>query len=137
MRSFLVHFFTWWNSWTYGLKLFTWQTGERVGEDEFGNVYYRTRGRKVDPTLGFERRWVVYKGLAEASTIPPGWHGWIHHKVDLAPPEETYVPHPWQKPHVENLTGTPFAHRPSGSILNEDPQRPPATGDYQPWTPAA
>ena len=40
--------------------------GEHVGEDEFGNAYFRTRGGKIDPTLGFERRWVIYNGYAEA-----------------------------------------------------------------------
>ena len=37
--------------------------GELVGEDEFGNRYYRTKGGKIDPTLGFERRWVIYNGV--------------------------------------------------------------------------
>ena len=45
--------------------------GEFVGEDEFGNRYYRTRGGKIDPTLGFERRWVIYNGYTEASCVPP------------------------------------------------------------------
>jgi len=39
--------------------------GELVGEDEYGNRYYRTKEGRIDPTLGFERRWVIYKGLAE------------------------------------------------------------------------
>jgi len=137
MRDFLLHVFTWWNGWTYGTKLWTWRFGEKVGEDEFGNVYFRTRGGKIDPTLGLQRRWVIYNGLAEASMIPPGWHGWMHHKTDVPPSEERYVPRPWEQPHQPNLTGTPYAHRPQGSILNEAPQRPPATGDYQPWTPGA
>ena len=70
-----------------------------VGEDEFGNRYYRTRGGKIDPTLGFERRWVIYNGYAEASTVPPSWHGWMHHTVDMPPTEENYQPRAWQKPH--------------------------------------
>ena len=78
-----------------------------VGEDEFGNRYYRTKGGKIDPTLGFERRWVIYNGYAEASTIPPSWHGWMHHTVDTPPTESTYQPRAWQKPHRPNLTGTP------------------------------
>ena len=53
--------------------------------DEFGNRYYRTKGGKIDPTLGFERRWVIYNGVAEASTVPPSWHGWLHHTVDVPP----------------------------------------------------
>src|SRR6186713_877384 len=54
--------------------ILTWMYGESVGEDEFGNRYYRTRGGKVDKTLGFERRWVIYNGYTEASAVPPSWH---------------------------------------------------------------
>jgi len=82
MRTFLLRLFTWWNGQTFGTQLWTWLYGEFVGEDEFGNRYYRTRNGKIDPALGFDRRWVIYSGLAEASLIPPGWHGWVHHIVD-------------------------------------------------------
>jgi NADH:ubiquinone oxidoreductase subunit len=134
MKVFLLRFFTWWNSQTFGTQFWTWMYGESVGTDEFGNRYFRTRGGKVDPTLGFERRWVVYNGYAEASTIPPGWYGWLHHTVDVPPPEENYQAKPWQKPHRPNLTGTPAAYRPSGSTLAQG-RRPRATGDYRPWRP--
>jgi NADH:ubiquinone oxidoreductase subunit len=134
MRDFFIHVFTWWNGWTFGTKLWTSRFGEQVGTDEFGNVYYRTRGGKVDPTLGFQRRWVIYNGPADASTIPPGWHGWMHHRVDTPPCDERYQPRSWQLPAQPNLTGTPAAYRPSGSIL-KDAQRPAATGDYDAWTP--
>src|SRR5436190_1599540 len=134
MKQFLLKFFTWWNGQTFGTQLWTWRFGELVGQDEQGNRYYRTRGGKIDPTLGFERRWVIYNGYAEASRVPPSWHGWLHHTVDLAPTEEVYQPHPWEKPHVPNLTGTPMAYRPPGSILAGG-RRPKATGDYQPWKP--
>src|SRR5664279_6021811 len=58
MKIFLVKLFTWWNSQTFGTQFWTWMYGEAVGEDEFGNRYYRTRGGKIDRGLGFERRWV-------------------------------------------------------------------------------
>ena len=64
--------------------------GEPVGDDEFGNRYYRTVGGKIDKTLGFERRWVIYNGYTEASTVPPSWHGWLHHTVDTPPTQENY-----------------------------------------------
>jgi NADH:ubiquinone oxidoreductase subunit len=134
MKLFLLKMFTWWNGQTFGTQLWTWRFGELVGQDEQGNRYYRTKGGKIDPSLGFERRWVIYNGYAEASRIPPSWHGWMHHTVDLAPTEEIYQPHPWEKPHVPNLTGTPAAYRPPGSTLASG-RRPKATGDYQPWTP--
>jgi NADH:ubiquinone oxidoreductase subunit len=134
MKQFLLKVFTWWSGQTFGTQLWTWRFGELVGEDEQGNRYYRTAGRKIDPTLGFERRWVVYNGYAEATRVPPDWHSWIHHTVDVAPTEESYSAHEWQKPHIPNMTGTPQAYRPPGSTLASG-RRPKATGDYQPWTP--
>jgi NADH:ubiquinone oxidoreductase subunit len=84
----------------------------------------------------FERRWVIYNGYAEASVIPPSWHGWIHHTVDTPPTKEQYRPWAWQKPHRPNPTGTPDAQRPTGSTLAQG-RRPKATGDYKAWVPGA
>jgi NADH:ubiquinone oxidoreductase subunit len=134
MKQFFLKLFTWWNSQTFGTQFWTWRFGELVGQDEDGNRYYRTRGGKIDPSLGIERRWVIYNGYAEASRVPPAWHGWLHHTVDIPPTEETYTPREWQKPHVPNMTGTPAAYRPAGSTLASG-RRPKATGDYQAWTP--
>ena len=134
MKTFLLRFFTWWNGQTFGTLVWTSLYGERVGEDEFGNQYYRTKGGRIDPTLGFERRWVIYNGVSEASTVPPSWHGWLHHTVDVPPTLEKVTPLPWWKPHRPNLTGTPAAHRPTGSTLAQG-RRPRATGDYKPWQP--
>ena len=134
MKTFLLQFFTWWNGQTLGTRLFTWRKGERVGRDEFGNIYYRTRGGAKDPALGHERRWVIYAGEADASMIPPGWHGWIHHRVDVAPSQESYTAREWEMSHRGNATGTAEAYRPQGSILA--PGQPAAAkGEYQPWTP--
>src|SRR5215471_2287362 len=102
LKTFISRVFTWWNGQTFGTQVWTALYGEVVGEDEFGNRYYRTKGGKIDPTLGFERRWVIYNGYAEASMIPPAWHGWIHHTVDVPPTDEKYVARPWQKPHRAN-----------------------------------
>ena len=134
MKNYLLKLFTWWNGPTLGTQFSTWRFGELIGEDEFGNRYYRTRGGRVDPALGYDRRWVIYKDQAEASTVPPSWHGWLHHTVDVPPTQDGYVPRPWEKPHRPNLTGTPGAHRPYGSILGPN-RRPRATGDYRPWIP--
>src|SRR5436190_910211 len=121
---------------TFGTLLWTALYGEFVGDDAFGNRYYRTRGGKIDPGLGFERRWVIYSGTAEASIVPPSWHGWLHHTVDTLPTQENVTPRPWWKPHRPNLTGTPAAHRPIGSTLAQG-RRPKATGDYKAWTPGS
>lgn len=118
--------FAWWTGNTYGTRLFTLRKGIPVGEDEFGNTYYRERNGT--------RRWVIYKDLSEASQVPPDWHGWLHYTVDVPPTEEDYSPREWQKPHIANRTGSPVAYRPKGSTLAAG-ARPPATGDYEPWRP--
>ncbi|MNY59258.1 NADH dehydrogenase [compost metagenome] len=73
-------------------------------------------------------------GFADASSIPPGWHGWMHHRSDVAPANAKYEPRAWEKPHQPNLTGTAAAYRPDGSLLNKG-ERPRVTGDYQAWSP--
>lgn len=134
MKLFLLRFFTWWNGATLGTLLYTRRHGELVGHDEFGNAYYRSRGGKIDPALGFERRWVIYNGLSEASMTPPGWNGWLHRTVDTPPSAEEYQARAWQRPHRGNPTGTPQAIRPQGS-LSASGQRQAAGGDYEAWSP--
>lgn len=134
MMLWLARFFTWWNGATLNTLLYTALHGELVGHDQYGNAYYRTRGGRLDPALGFERRWVIYSGYAEGSMTPPGWYGWLHHTVDVPPTQESYKPRAWELPYQPNLTGTPQAWRPQGSTLASG-VRPPATGDYEAWTP--
>lgn len=126
MKQFLLQIFTWWNGQTLGTRFFTWRKGIKVGEDASGNVYYRNDDAS--------KRWVIYKGLAEPTTVPADWHGWLHYTVDTPPTEGDYTPRDWQKPHRPNLTGTPGAYRPRGSILTPE-RRPRATGDYDAWSP--
>ena len=106
--------------------------GKLVGTDDDGNRYY-VQSKGIGP-LGVPRRWVIYSNLAEASKIPPEWHGWMHYLVDTPPTEEKYTPRPWQKPHRMNMTGTARPIVPHGSILASG-KRPNATGDYKPWRP--
>ncbi|MDE2364586.1 MAG: NADH:ubiquinone oxidoreductase subunit NDUFA12, partial [Hyphomicrobiales bacterium] len=128
--------FTWWQGGTWNTFLWTRRHGELVGHDEFGNAYYRTRGGAIDPNLGFQRRWVIYNGESEASATPTGWYGWLHHTVDTPPTDENHKPYEWELPYQANKTGTPEAWRPPGSLYRSG-QRPPATGDYEAWTPGA
>lgn len=125
-KQFIFEIFGWWHRQTISTRLFTALRGIRVGEDELGNVYYK--GKKDG------RRWVIYNGPAEASAIPPGWHGWMHYRTDIAPSEAGYQARAWEIPHQPNLTGTPLAYRPDGSILGSG-QRPKVTGDYDAWSP--
>jgi NADH:ubiquinone oxidoreductase subunit len=132
VMTFLKQFFTWWNGQTLNTRFYTWLKGEYVGSDEFGNRYYRAPSAIPDSIP--ERRWVIYNGYSEGSTVPPGWHGWIHHRTDTPPTQENYVPREWQRPHVPNVTGTPSAYRPPGSIVtgSRSAETVPA---YQPWKP--
>ena len=113
-----------------GTRLMTWIAGRYVGADEFGNRYYRGHGRRG---YARERRWVIYAGEAEASRVPPEWHAWLHYVSDQAPlgPRRRFA---WQTPHQPNLTGTPAAYRPAGSLLKGG-KRARASSDYEPWTP--
>mgnify|MGYP000689585318 CR=1 FL=1 len=130
--SILSEIFSWWGGNTWGTRFTIWKLGRFVGADDYGNRYYEQRSG-TGP-VGKPRRWVIYKDLAEASKVPPEWHGWLHYTVDTPPTEESYKPRPWQKPHKMNMTGSAEAYRPAGSILTAA-KRPPATGDYKPWRP--
>ena len=134
MRNRLIQMFTWWNGTTWGTSLTTWLRGEYVGEDDDGNRYFRSRQGRLDPALGIERRWVIYHGEAEASRIPTPWYRWMHHLTDSPPTRVSYTPREWEKPHKPNMTGTPAAHRPRGSILRPDPDAGIDKG-YDAWTP--
>lgn len=130
--SILSEIFSWWGGNTWGTRLTIWRQGRFVAEDEFGNRYYVQRSG-IGP-LGVPRRWVIYRDLADASKVPPDWHGWLHYTVEEHPGSVNYVTRPWEKPHRMNMTGTNEAYRPAGSIL-ATAQRPKATGDYQAWRP--
>lgn len=135
MKKLLLLLLTWWQGQTFGTWFHTRYYGELVGRDDYGNTYYRTRGGKIHPIMGYESRWVVFEGEADASKIPPGWNGWMHHRTDVPPSDEPdYEPWPWQKPHIANMTGTAAAHRPQGSILGGT-KRAAAAGDYVAWKP--
>lgn len=113
------------------IKLFTLtKRGRKIGTDSFGNIYYEAKPRK-----GYHRprRWVMYKDAPEASSVPPEWHGWLHHQTDEVP-GESGMRRKWQKPHMPNMTGTNLAYRPPGHIL-EGGKRDKATGDYEAWRP--
>ena len=124
---------------TIGTLLFTWLRGELVGTDGAGNRYYRHRRRHAGAAGGSaadrrDRRWVIFAGEVEASSVPPMWQAWLHHTIDEVPCDETTKVQPWQKEHQPNLTGTAEAYRPAGSVLRGG-HRPKATGDYEPWRP--
>ncbi len=66
----------------------------------------------------------------------PGWHGWMHHTVDVPPDRgEATTPREWEKPHVPNMTGTAAGLPPVRLDAGErpPPARRPATTSA--WTP--
>lgn len=122
--AFIKRLFTWWDGQTLGTQLFTWRKGVLVGRDSQGNIFYQTRDGA--------RRWVVYNGESEASRVDAEWHGWLHHTY-AAPPTEAPLPRQvWEKPHLPNLTGTPAAYAPPGSLRRTDRA---VRDDYEPWQP--
>ena len=125
--------FTWWNGATIGVRFTIGRRGKFIGGDEFGNRYFEARDNK-DSYDGRLRRWVIFKGYAEASKVSPDWHGWLHHTFDLPPTVEPLMRRAWEKDYLPNLTGTIEALRPSGSLARTG-ERPAATGDYQAWRP--
>lgn len=121
---FLKRLLTWWNSQTIGTQIFTARKGVKVGEDDQGNIYYQTRDAK--------RRWVIYKGEMEASRVPPDWHGWLHFTWDQPPTKAPLAHKRWEKPHLENLSGSELAYAPTGSICRSQPA---LRRDYEAWQP--
>ena len=76
---------------TLTTRIYTLFCGQLAGSDAFGNRYYRRRGRthgdsSVADKRRKEKRWVIYKGIAEPSKVPPEWHGWLHYTFDTPPP---------------------------------------------------
>ncbi len=116
--------FTWWDGQTLNTQFWTWRKGNRVGTDATGNIYYRN----ADDS----RRWVIFNGEAEATKVSPDWHGWLHRTFDEPPTDRPMVHKAWEKPHIENLTGTAAAYAPAGSIRRANPAD---RSDYEAWRP--
>jgi NADH:ubiquinone oxidoreductase subunit len=114
----------------FGTQFQTLFCGVKVGEDQFGNRYYRDR---KTPSGARERRWVMYAGEPEASKVPPEWHIWLHHTADAPIPEQSPLRKKWQKAFQQNQTGTEAAYFPPG---HDGGKRAKATGDYESWTPS-
>jgi NADH:ubiquinone oxidoreductase subunit len=75
----------------------------KVGKDAMGNSYY------CNKKTG--KRFVVYKGCAEATKVPANWHSWLHYTINT-PPANNQQQYSWQIAHTPNQTGTKFAYNP-------------------------
>lgn len=107
------------------IKLFC----KKVGEDEYGNIYYLSKFKNSE---GKAKRLIQYKGITEASSVPPLFHGWLHYMQDDFP--SMGDKYSWQKPREPNQTGTKQAYLPLGHIT-KNTKRQQTSNDYQPWNP--
>ncbi|MET0546836.1 MAG: NADH:ubiquinone oxidoreductase subunit NDUFA12 [Caulobacterales bacterium] len=127
----LKKIFTWWDGATIGAVFDIRRRSQFVGEDDVGNRYFEERKPSLE---GRKRRWVIYPGYPEASSVPPVWSSWLHHTIDEAPSSGEPVLRAWEKPHQPNLTGTALAYKPKGSLSRQS-ARPKVAGDYEAWRP--
>ena len=116
---------------TIGTRLFTALHGKHIGTDAFGNRYFTEKSKKSGVR---QKRWVLYKGIPEASKVPALWHAWLHYTTDLLPKEMQMPEYDWQKQHIPNLTGTAGAYVPPGHIHRAS-KRDATTSDYEAWNP--
>ena len=110
--------FTWWNKETFGTFLKTLFYGIYVGQDEFGNKYYKSK--KND-------RWVIYSQDIEATKITPDWYLWIHHTIDTIPGEKEIKRYVWQKKYLPNQTGSKNSYKPTKIKKNGNKKK------YETW----
>ena len=108
-----------------GTWLFTKMRGELVGTDAEGNRYFQDK--RLVPGMR-RKRWVMYNGVAEASRVPPEWHGWLHGSFDGVPESNLPPPRIWEAEYSPNATGTAKAHRPHRDLQDTA---------YEAWSPDA
>ena len=118
--------FGWWHVGTIGTIIHTYFKGVWVGDDNLKNSYYVSKDGK--------KRWDIFAGEIEASSIQADWHAWLHKTVDKTPLENPRNIKTWEKEHLPNQTGTINAYSPSGA-LSASGVRKKTTGDYEAWTP--
>ena len=131
--SVLKTLFTWWNGATTGIHFTIARRGVFVGQDDYGNRYYEAKDNR-DSYGPHKRRWVTFRGYADASKVPAEWHGWLHYTFDAPPTTEPLLRRSWEKDHIPNLTGTIYAYKPKGALARGG-ERQRATGDYEAWRP--
>ncbi|KCZ94060.1 NADH:ubiquinone oxidoreductase subunit NDUFA12 [Hyphomonas johnsonii] len=129
----LKQIFTWWSGSTVGASFDIKRRSGYIGTDEYGNKYFEERKPSLE---GRHRRYVQYKGLAEPSKVPADWHGWLHHTVSEPPTHMPLERREWETDHKPNMTGTPYATTPKGS-LSSGGKRQKSNDDYEAWTPDA
>ena len=110
----------------FATTLLTFFKGRLVGVDSLGNKYYEEKFILRAPRDGRPRRWVIYKGISEASKAAPELHGWLHFTTDKTPTESREETYKWERAHLPNLTGTSQAYYPPKNVKAKP---------YKAWTP--
>lgn len=115
----------------FGTYLYTWLYGNKVGEDNLGNIYYCN-------TKNFEdfdaKRWVVFKEEIESTKVPSHWHAWLHKSIKEPPLNYTHK-YSWQKDHEQNMTGTDRAYYPDSHPLSKTYSADAIKSEYETWSP--
>ncbi|WP_236870150.1 NADH-ubiquinone oxidoreductase subunit NDUFA12 family protein [Candidatus Bandiella numerosa] len=114
-------------------KIFSRFFGKKVGEDEFGNIFYESK--KLSRYFGRYMRWVSYNGIPEPTKVSAEWYSWLHHQENKAPLGEESIKHKLGKSRNLNLTGSKFSYFPPGHFLSKSKTKPKSTGDYTAWVP--
>ena len=65
-------------------KIYCLFFAKNVGKDEYGNSYYTKKNLSRKNNYR-ERRFVLYKGIVEASKVPQEWNAWLHHATEPPP----------------------------------------------------
>ena len=116
VRLVLKKIFTWWNGATLGALFTIAKRGVFVGEDEFGNRYYEAKDeprqlRRPPAPLGDLQG--LCRGLEDPARLARLDAPHLRRAADHGAAE---APRRGRLDHLPNLTGTPRAYRPQGSI---------------------
>ncbi|CAN6457562.1 unnamed protein product [Victoria cruziana] len=75
------------------------KSGSRVGTDKAGNRYF-TRSEEVDGIMK-ERRWVIFKGEDDPTSLPVEWICWLNGQRKKAPTPEEMMELEARRKHVK------------------------------------
>lgn len=117
---------------SFTTRLMIFFKGRFIGNDSFGNKYYEEKMLFISDGRQ-PRRWVVYKGMLEASKVPPEWHAWLHYRADQPLQGQVYA---WKKVHKPNFTGLSIVKSqvdPCKSNVTKISSK--TKKQYEPWKP--
>jgi len=110
----------------WAARFFTWRKGERGGLGPVRGTWITSLARRRDGPGAWPRAALgdLCRRGGRLGLIPPGWHGWMHHRVDLPPPRERLraartEAAAWR----QSRPARPPAYRRQGSTLGRGPAR--------------